>query len=56
MNYLSYYLAIGVAFYFICCIKNIKSFKDADFISVLRGLVFGILLWPFATIYILREK
>lgn len=40
------YLLISFGFYLGAAFVNIKSFKDADTISILRGLA-GALVWPY---------
>lgn len=39
-----WYISSAVAFYLGAAISNLKSFKDASLISVIRGLV-GCLFW-----------
>ncbi len=50
------YLVIGALFYAYMCYKNLASFKDADCVSVARGLIFGILLWPAAMVFAWRNR
>lgn len=50
------YLTIGIIFYAYCCYKNPTSFKDASIASIARGLVFGILLWPAAMVFVWRNR
>ena len=41
-----YYLCIGFGFYLALAITRKETFKNADFFSILRGLIAGLLLWP----------
>lgn len=50
------YLIIGLLFYFFMCMLNLKSFRHAGFIEILRGALFGIIFWPIAIIYISQTK
>jgi hypothetical protein len=46
------YLTIGVGVYAAAACYNISSFEGAGAFAILKGIVFGILLWPVA-LYIL---
>lgn len=49
---MSNYLLTGWIFYGVMAILRRDTFKNADNASVFRGLVFGVLLWPVAMIYV----
>lgn len=45
------YLYIGLAFYSIVGAMNWRTFKGASKMSVLKGIGFGVGLWPIAALY-----
>ncbi len=54
MTLIIYYLLIGVGFWMGLSVARLKTFKNASFFSVLKGLLFGILAWPFALIFVYK--
>jgi hypothetical protein len=52
---LELYLKIGVLYYIYMAITNAESYKEATTNSILKGLIYGILLWP-AVMYLKRGK
>lgn len=40
------YLKIGVLYYIYMSVTNIESFQEATTNSIIKGLIYGILLWP----------
>lgn len=52
MILLKAYIIFGAWFYLYMAVTNIHTFKDADYKSILRGLLFGLLLWPLALYWI----
>lgn len=50
------WIITGIITYTIIAILRWKNFKNADIGGVLRGLFFGICLWPVAIIYLALEK
>ena len=40
------YLTIGLGVYLAASAAHSSSFKDASFISIVKGILFGLLLWP----------
>jgi hypothetical protein len=50
---MDYYLTFGLGFYTAASLFNLHTFKSATPMSVLRGLLLGVLLWPIGVIVIL---
>lgn len=47
------YLIFGLLFYAVVALLRWRSFKDADIGGILRGVLFGVVLWPVAMLYML---
>ena len=50
------YLKVGLFVYIIAVIRNYKSLYRAKFIPILKGILFGILLWPLGIILLLYSE
>jgi hypothetical protein len=48
----SEYLYIGLVFYLIMAFIRFRTLIEADLTSILKGLFFGIVLWPFAVLFV----
>lgn len=44
------YLTFGLGFYIGLAVNNPDSFRNASVMSIVRGLVLALLLWPLALI------
>lgn len=43
---ISAYLLIGIGVYLGCASKSMQSFKNADALSIFRGVILGLYFWP----------
>lgn len=50
MNFIFGYLFFGLGFYIGLALNNPKSFRNVHLASIIRGLVFAIILWPISLI------
>lgn len=46
------YLAIGLGFYTGVALCRPHTFRGAPVLAIIRGVLFGILLWPLSVVYI----
>jgi|GEM_PF-6248037 len=50
------YLLIGLGVYLAASAINRDTFKGASFVSCLRGVLFGLLLWPIGLVVLWNFK
>lgn len=46
------YLLLGIGFYLGAAFTNSKRFKNASIFGIIRGLIFDVLLWPAAILFL----
>lgn len=56
LTFISYYLICGVGAYLGCAAKEIKTLKNADKASLLRGLAFGLVAFPIALGIVVHDE
>lgn len=46
------YLCVGIGVYLCACAINTKTFGEANLWHIFKGLVFGIVCWPLALVFL----
>lgn len=52
---MEHYAFFGLGFYTALCAVKHETFRDADFVSLLRGFLIGCVFWPVGLVILINK-